>query len=284
MLGIVILNYNTWFESLHCIESILENYDLDCMIYLVDNCSAVEMPLAVKEKLKKFQNIKMIFAVKNRGYSAGNNLGIAEALRDACDNILICNSDIIFIDKSIKIMETFLKSNANVGIVGPQIYNSEDVFQPFYMLSKLTGIGKLQNMILHTPLRKTQEKFKKNFIREVELVESMEVFGVSGCCFLMSRECAEFLYPLDEHTFLYEEEYIIGVRLEKSNFKIYIVADTHVLHLQGVSTGGMSEFAYDCLIESEQYYLKEYLNCNFLLRNLIFFIRKTRRKKMTKGH
>ena len=38
------------------------------------------------------------------------------------------------------------------------------------------------------------------------------VYHVSGCCFLMNRKAAETLYPLDENTFLYDEELIIGIR------------------------------------------------------------------------
>ena len=81
------------------------------------------------------------------------------------------------------------------------------------------------------------------------------------------------MYPLDERTFLYEEEYIIGARLEKSCFDCFIIPNTHVIHAHGVSTGGVTPFSYQCLIESEQLYLKEYLHSNWCIRKLILLIR-----------
>ncbi len=280
-LGIIILNYNTWEESIQCIKSIEKYTNIPYKIYLIDNKSKINASEEQLSIISDFKHTELIYSNENRGYSAGNNIGIKKALEE-CQYIMICNSDILFVDNSIEKMIEFLEKNKNVGIIGPTIYNTENILQPFYMITKLTAIGKIKNMLLKTPLKGFLKKFKENFIIDKEIEEPKKVFGVSGCCFLMSKECARFLYPLDERVFLYEEEYIIGVRLE-NQYDVYIFPNTHIIHAHGKSTGGMTEFSYNCLIESEQLYLKEYLHTNIFLRKIILFIRKVLKKHTVKG-
>lgn len=282
MIGIVILNYNTWNETVECVKSIDKYKPVDSYkIYIVDNNSSVDPTDSELLYLQKNVNVEIINSKINKGYSAGNNIGLKSALNDNCDRILICNSDILFVDDSISEMDSFLKTDSSIGIVGPQIYNKSDEFQPFYMITKLTGLGKIKNMFLHTPFKVLFKNFEKSFIRKSELSSPMKVFGVSGCCFMLNQDCLKYLYPLDERTFLYEEEYIIGAVLEKSKYKVYIIPNTHVIHAHGASTKGMTDFSYKCLINSEQLYLKEYLHTNIVLRKIILTIRLILKGKYT---
>ncbi len=274
--GIVILNYNTWDETIVCVESIQEFFAIDnkCKIYVVDNCSPQKPSEEELCSLKSHPNVEIIQAAENKGYSAGNNIGIKKALEDKCNYIVISNSDVIFVDNTLSKLQDYLEKNNNVGIVGPQIYDENGTFQPLTMQVKLTAWGKIKNMLLKTYLGGLFKQFEKEFIQKQELKKPKKVFGVSGCCFMLRNECAKYLYPLDERTFLYEEEYIIGVILESTNFDIYVIPDTHIIHKQGVSTGRISTFSYKCLTDSEQLYLKEYLHTNILMRYLILAIRK----------
>lgn len=274
MVGIIILNYNTWEETAKCVASIKKfTVDIDYHIYVVDNNSPITPSRDVLSRLNSDTRLSLIMSGKNKGYSAGNNIGMKKALDDKCDYILISNSDIEFVDNSIGEMRSFLQKNDRIGIVGPQIYNVHGDIQPFYMMSKLTAMGKIKNMLLHTPLRRFLSEFKDKFILDKELTEPKEVFGVSGCCFMMSRDCASYLFPFDERTFLYEEEYIIGVRMEESPLSVFIIPNTHVIHAHGASTKSMSSFAYKCMVESEQLYLKEYLKSNILTRSFFLILR-----------
>lgn len=274
MLGIVVLNYNTWYETKELIVSIDKYYEDKKKIYIVDNNSKEEIPKEVLDYFEQLDYVEVIWNKENKGYSAGNNLGIQAALRDNCEYILISNSDILVIDDTIQKMIDFMKKSSDIGIVGPQIYNDNGEFQPFYMLSKLTGSGKIKLWLAKTPLRKMVSKFENSFICYQELLQPKKVFGVSGCFFLMSNACAKYLNPWDENVFLYEEEYIMGVRLESTKYDVYIIPNTHIIHKCGVSTKGMTKFSYQCLIDSEQYYLKEYIKTPILGRSFIYLIRK----------
>lgn len=273
MLGIVVLNYNTWRESIVCCESIIKHTKSQFRIYLVDNCSPVkpsENQLSIIDKL----GVVLIMHNNNLGYAAGNNIGLKRAYQDGCDFYLICNSDVIFNDNSIDRMLVFLSENKNAGIVGPLIYDLYGNRQQINMLCKLSSFGKIKNMLLKTPFRVLCKRFENRFIFYNIPTEPLKVFGVSGCCFLFTKSCYESVFPFDEHTFLYEEEYILGCRLEKAGIEAFVIPDAHVVHAEGLSTRGMNLFSYNCLITSEQYYMREYLKASFIMRYIVFIIRK----------
>ena len=273
MLGIVILNYNTWNETIQCVESIRQYTGTPHRIYVVDNLSAVK---ATEEQITRLRGmeIEIIYNTSNSGYAAGNNVGLKRAYEDGCGQFLISNSDVLVEDDSIYRLCDFARKTPGAGVVGPLIYDTGGQRQPIHMLSKLTAAGKIKNMLLSTPLRSLFRKFEKSFVMRERPEHPMKVFGVSGCCFLVTRECYEKVFPFDEHTFLYEEEYILGCRMEQAGIDAYIYPDAHIIHAEAVSTGGMSAFSYKCLVESEQYYLKEYLGINGLLRKMIKALRK----------
>ena len=101
MVGIVILNYNSWADTVACVDSIHEaEKKLEFRIYLVDNCSPVRPEPGVLESLDK-RGVIFIQNERNAGYSAGNNIGIKRALEDGCEEVLISNSDVRYETGSI---------------------------------------------------------------------------------------------------------------------------------------------------------------------------------------
>ena len=91
MVGIVILNYNNWKDTEECVRSILEKeLRTDYQIYLVDNASPAQ-PSEEQKRFLREAGAVQIRSEENRGYSAGNNLGIRRALDDGCSAVLISN-------------------------------------------------------------------------------------------------------------------------------------------------------------------------------------------------
>ena len=270
----IILNYNTWDETVDCIESILNSFPR-MFVLVVDNCSLEDSTEKFNNYVKNKSNVRIIKAQENKGYSAGNNVGLKYALENNFDYIFISNSDIIVRDDAIEKMIDLSESIENCGLVGPHIYNKRDEFVPFLLICKKDFSVKIKNMALKIPGAKFfLKKFIKSFIISNEIDNPLEVFSVHGSFYLMTRECAEYLYPLDERTFLYEEEPIIGCKLEKSKFKAVLCPFTHVNHLAGVSTKGMSPFAFRCMTDSEQIYSRNYIGCTKFQANILFWIRR----------
>ena len=268
------LNYNGWDLTIECITSIRANCNYPYRIYIVDNCSTVEMTENFKSFISDSTDCELIFNKKNLGYSCGNNVGIKRAICDKAKFILITNNDVVFKENSIEELAKFLEKNAEYGIVGPKVYLPNGEIQEINMGCKMTMGGKYLYLLRKTPLRGVSKSFVRKFHAEdKDLSVPFDVYAVSGCCFMMSSTAAKKLYPLDENTFLFEEENIIGAKMEKMGLKTSYDVNSEIVHLGGASTKGMSEFAYGCFIKSEQYYCKAYLQANIIQRTPLFLFR-----------
>jgi len=273
MIGIVILNYETWDVTLQCMESIMEAENEEMIrIYLVDNASTRKKPKEIDRFIEQ-HSVTYIEAAENRGYAAGNNLGICQALKDQCTYVLITNNDIRFRSAAIHRMKQLLESSDRIGIVGPQVVGLDGIHQPSVAMYR-TGMREIFHF--YTGFR----CFHRKAMREYQGMDQdaggqYPVYHVSGCCFLMNRKAAETLYPLDENTFLYDEELIIGIRMEQAGLQTWYCGTAVVEHHHGYTTQKNSAFMQKCIRESEQYYCREYLKTGVLQRCLLYCYRKT---------
>ena len=71
----ILLNYNSSDDCRKCISDLKRQEGVELEIIIVDNCSRTEDALAV-EKLASEQGCTFIAAAENRGYNAGNNIGL----------------------------------------------------------------------------------------------------------------------------------------------------------------------------------------------------------------
>lgn len=262
MIGIVILNYNTWSETHSCINSIFTTSSgLSYHIYLVDNCSTIEPPSYINDLVKvNIDKISFLRAIENRGYSAGNNIGVKEALKDNCSEILISNNDVIFKDGTIKNLKDYLDNNNDVGIVGPKVYLSDNNIQAINCGVKMTLKEKYLYLLKKTPINFLIKDFLIRFnALDKNLNMPFQVYAVSGCCFMISKKCALEILPFDENPFLYEEENIIGMIMEMKGYKTIYYTGSEIIHKHGQSTQKLKGFSYACFVESEIYYIKNYL-------------------------
>lgn len=260
MIGIVILNYITWNETFNCLKSISElNLKEPYITYLVDNGSSEKMTKELHSLLEK-EKVVFISAEKNKGYAGGNNLGIRKALEDGCDAILISNNDIIFEEKTIETLYAYLKKNCEVGIVGPKVVLTDGKMQQTNLGCKMTLKGKYLYILRKTPFRKMSQNFFEKFrISEDELKTHRKVFGVSGCCFMIRRAAIEKIGLLDEGTFLYEEENILGCQMEQIGYDVYLLPEVIVVHKHGQTSKHMRAASFTYFVESEIYYCRKYL-------------------------
>ena len=257
-IGIVILNYITWQETNNCIASIQECEVIPkAQIYVVDNAS----PNFQDSKSVYFgENIHFIANKENTGYAAGNNVGIAQALEDGCDYILISNNDVLYERDSIRLMWQYLESHREYGIVAPCILDQNRNITRCHFLKKVEykDIWATQTIIRYWYKRATDKVYGKYENYQSE----RDIFAACGCCFMMTAECAEKVTPLDENTFLYEEENILGIRMEQQGIKTRYLPYSKVVHNHDQTTKLVKPFALICWACSEIYYLSEYLSIN----------------------
>lgn len=274
MLGIIILNYQTWEISIRCMESIKDTIgEIPYHIYLVDNASPILMPEICQNYLAKHrETVSFLQAAENRGYAAGNNIGIRQALDDNCEFILLTNNDIVFTSESISNMLVAFKSR-KVGIVGPKVLNTDGNIQ----VSRCAMKTEMREIFqVFTVAKKVfRRKYRRYYCLDQKIDKPSVVYYVSGCCFMMSRVCAEAVTPLDEGTILYDEEPILGIHMEEKGFQTLYYPDSVVIHRHGATTMQIQPFMYQCICQSELYYCSHYLHAKKWQLWLLYHYRRT---------
>lgn len=258
-IGIVILNYETWELSLRCMKSIHASAaGCKYKIYLIDNASKRPMPQAVKDYLALSEpDACYIHAEKNRGYAAGNNLGLKNALDDGCSVVIVANNDIIFKNNAMKRLAECLLRCPKAGIAGPKVINEAGQVQ-ISRCSMKTGMKEI--IQIFTAAKKiSRRKWKTYYCLDKDPNRKATAYYVSGCCFAISRECAKKVTPLDEGTVLFYEELILGLRMEQAGYKTIYEPSSVVIHQHGATTNTVQPFMHQCISQSELYYCSRYL-------------------------
>uniref|UniRef100_N2AEZ2 Glycosyltransferase 2-like domain-containing protein n=1 Tax=Eubacterium plexicaudatum ASF492 TaxID=1235802 RepID=N2AEZ2_9FIRM len=257
MIGIVILNYNNWKDTRRCVESIQKNPPQDAyQIILVDNASENRPEYDLYTWIRR-NRICFIANKRNMGYNAGNNVGIRKALESGCSAILISNSDVRYFTGSIQYMRDYLKRHPHVGIVGPKIVDRYGRMQKS-CICRRTGLREKYLVCTKANLL-FQKSYRSYYGFDRDYDQTFPVYAVLGCCFMMSKTCAEAVAPFDEHPFLYEEELMLGTRMEQAGFATVYYPCAIVRHLHGGSTKYRKAAAFTQNVCSEIYYCRSYL-------------------------
>lgn len=264
---IIVLNYNDAEETIKFCTAI-HNYSTIDKIVIVDNNSTDNS----YDSLLKLQDEKIIVlkASENKGYSAGNNLGIKYVLeKNENAKIIISNPDIYISDGSIKRIIQDL-DDCNVGLSTGVIYNSDDEIVSNYAW-KIPSYWKLiaSNFITIYKLLKIIDKgiyFKVDALQQSSS-NCLDCDCVPGCFFATRLDVIKHIGLLDERTFLFGEENILGYKLKKGGYLVHVVKDAKINHFESHSikkefkaNTRRNKFLRDGLIV----YLKYYLNVSNL--------------------
>ena len=95
---IIILNYNSSTDCSKCISFLKQQKEVEVEIVVVDNCSR-EDDVKTLRKLCSKQQCTLIENHENRGYNAGNNIGLRYAAQKGYKYALIANPDMEFPQK-----------------------------------------------------------------------------------------------------------------------------------------------------------------------------------------
>lgn len=247
---VVLLNYNSSADCKKCIGFLKKQKDVEQEIVVVDNCSREEDRAAV-ERLCKEHTCTFIANHENRGYSAGNNIGLRYAAKKGYEYALIANPDMEFpqVDYLEKLIE-LMQGDKTIAVCGSDI---------------LTPEGKHQN-----PMREStfwEELFwpytlMKNRNNGQSFIEDYRKTGyckkLSGCCFLIRIQFLKKIDFLDENTFLYSEEPILAKQVQANNLNLYYVAELQAIHRHIKCEKGNPVLRMRQFNKSRMYYYEKY--------------------------
>ncbi len=253
MISIIIVNYNGAKDTLDCLKSLNMISNSEMEIIIVDNKSTDDSLKILKESQKKYE-FTLLKALDNKGFSAGNNIGIKYAMSKGTDYFVLLNNDTVvkpdFLDK---LMKGFKVSN-DCGITTSRILYYENPNKVWYA-------GGALNMVTSRT-----EHFYYKCIDAITDTTPKKVSFASGCCMCISRNVIEKIGLLDEDFFLYEEDTEYCHRIHDYGFSIWYIPDSIIYHKVSASTGVASSVSqYYCIRNKYMMINKSYSGiCKFI--------------------
>lgn len=261
----IILNYNSSADCRKCIGYLKAQQNIEQEIIVVDNCSRDEEREAV-ETLCKEQGCTFIANSENKGYNAGNNVGLRYAAEKGYKFALIANPDMEFPQTDyIATLVAQMQTDDDIVVCGSDIVTPQGVHQN----PKQRGTDNLRDYFSWiTDILGRNKKGNDN----PEWIEDPSVSKycrcLNGCCFLIRMNFVERVGFFDENTFLYGEEPILGSQVEESGEKMYYTANTFAVHAHLKSKEGSSTFCNKHWKHSRLYYVKRYSKLPWIKKQL----------------
>lgn len=261
MIDILVLNYNDFSTTIQFVESV-KSFRCVRKVLIVDNHSTDDSFKALSSL--QSDSIIILQTEKNGGYGAGNNFGI-RYLHKYCNSeyILLCNPDVVVKNDVCEKMENFLRNNLDYALVSPFMLNAKMEKQyntAFRIPSKWEYIISIDLFF-----SKITGSFYYRNIKE-ENKSPKDVGSVTGSLFLMrTKDMLEYgMY--DENIFLYCEELVLGVKMQKARKKIALLTDCSFVHNHSVSISKTFKSVvskHRLFMKSKLYVIKHFYQTNF---------------------
>lgn len=248
--AVILLNYKTWEETLEETRLLHEklNMSYEDMI-VVDNSSPNDSAKRLSDAAKK-RGYVFLKSLENRGYAAGNNIGLRYAAEKNYKYALILNNDILFTDQdTIRKLERVLRQDERVAVVNPDIYSPDG-----YLYNRDALRPSFYDMTVG------MYSYRKKGRNLKDLGGYGYIYRPQGCCMLVDLKKLREADYLDERTFLYVEEPILAERLAAKGYVCACCVETSVVHNHSktVQSAFQKKEVRRIHNKSYAYYLKEY--------------------------
>lgn len=253
--AVVIVNYRTAEQTIACVRSLASVTYRPLAIIVVDNASGDGSAERLQRELV---DATILRASHNGGYTAGNNLGIAEALQSGADYVLVLNPDTLVVNPSfVGELVQAAEADPTIGAVGPRVF--------------LRSTDRVQNTVLQFPwlhrrlVDSVAHRIAGRPQRSGDVSKEAEV--LNGVCVLLRSAALRDVGLFDARTFAYIEDVDWAFRAEHRGWRRVFLPVASILHAQ-------KETGY------ERGSAVEYL----LKRNTLYFLLKTRRYFQAAGY
>lgn len=255
---IIVLNYNDYKETTRFC-SVIGKYDIIDLIIVVDNKSTDDS----YNHLLKLGSSKVVIlsSDSNRGYSAGNNIGLKYILDNKIKgNIIISNPDI---EVSQEVFSQIFEKlqDENIGIATGLVYANGVIsdnyawkIPSFWTLiaDRFVILGKIRRVL------------GISMYMSKPIASEIYCECVSGCFFGFSTNTLNKIGLFDERTFLFGEETILGWKIKQNKLKTVVLKNAivhhnehHSLKLNSIKMKRNMRWELDSHMVYVKYYLKK---------------------------
>ena len=233
MLGVVIVSYRSDDLTVRFVREELAKVTIPHRVVVVANGYDAARAQQLADRIPE----AVVLPAENRGFAAGNNLGVKWLEEhDRPTHILLTNNDIRF--RSERVVETLVETavaHPEAGAVGPEIIGPDGNRQgpePYMSLW-----DRYVWMYLSTPFLSAGKKRVRFALDYPSRAVAGFHYKLSGAFLLVDAEAFREAGLFDERTFLYGEENILSDRFARIGRKLYFDPSVTVLHDHGQTIG-----------------------------------------------
>lgn len=233
-IGVVILNYKNYNETIECVDSVLVQKNVDMEIIIVDNGSANGSEKILKERYQQEKNVYFINLKENIGFACGNNVGIKYARETLkCEYVMVLNSDTILTQEDILDQINLTEINENkVGVLNCRCVDLDGEELRPNSYSDNLYIRYLVRIIRDGMLYFTK---RHRVIQSKKIVE-LGKYSIQGCAYFLTPNFFEFYTQIYPGTFLYNEEDALALYLKKAGLTSKYLESAVIIHKMHKST------------------------------------------------
>lgn len=270
---IIVINYNGFSDTVECVESLKKiNYtNFEYEIIVVDNGSFNDFE-KLKNKFVADNNVVVLDAGSNLGFSGGNNLGIRYAFDKGADYILLLNNDTLVEPNFLDYMVMSAKENSDDVVVTNKIMCEAERNTIWYAGGSFNS--KTSRTVAFGINEEDCEKYSGR----------REVSFASGCCMLIPINIINAVGLMCEDYFLYCEDTDYCLRILNAGFKILYEPKAKIYHKINSSTSKIAGIQTYYLVRNKFYIIRKFIKPKYRLIAYTYVYAETIKRIMTKEY
>lgn len=224
-LDAVIVNYNTYDDTIHCVDRLLDTGEIQpAAIHVVDNQSPDASGPQLASTLPEAVNF--IQSPINAGFGSGVNIG---ARAGSARHILILNPDCYPAGPGLGAAVRYLDENPHVGMVGLSLRYPDGTLQysarRFYtMLGILVRRTPLKGLYPGTLIN------RRHLMADKPQDKAFPTDWVIGTGVIIRRSLFDALGGMDETYFLYMEDVDLCMRVHIAGYEVHALPTVELVH------------------------------------------------------
>ena len=235
-IGIVILNYLAYQDTIECVESILLQSFQNFEVVVVENGSDNDSLLRLQERFGNDNKISILSTGKNIGFAKGNNAGIAFLKEKGIYKVLVINGDTVIEQTDYLKQLQQIKYDETVGMVGTRIITKDKFNQ-----NTTRVIFKNAFDVTFFNLYKILSLFRKKQQADSQSIETTHLLDLSerqlhGAAILFTENYLYQYIGFYPDTFLYVEEDLLAAICRKLSFKQLYISELSIYHKEDKSS------------------------------------------------
>ncbi len=266
-IAVIILNYNSHEDCRRCVADLRGQTGVRLDIIVVDNASPRQGEQQAIAELCRSLGCTLMQSPDNRGYNAGNNLGLRLAAERGHLLALIANPDMRFPQAdAIALMAAHMAATPHCVVCGPDVRGLDDGYQ-----SPMQRDGNWRQSFgwMKDTFGRTKPQPKGNTPAWTDdPTTSHPCHKVSGCCLMVSIPFMQQIGYFDEGVFLYCEEAILSRQVERAGRQMYYLATARVTHAHVASQKGDPTVRFRHWLSSRKHFIRHYSGDHWLGRHI----------------